>query len=67
MTGALLENPDCLHVALLRSLAARLEAIGTEAATDVLVRLSESTEAHIAVVETTIAMVEALEASAPIH
>ncbi|MFF9552732.1 hypothetical protein [Methylobacterium fujisawaense] len=67
MTGALLEHPDCSHVALLRQLAARLEAIGTEAATDVLVRLSESTEAHIAVVETTIAMVEALEASAPIH
>lgn len=67
MTGALLENPNCSHVALLRQLAARLEAIGTGAATDVLIRLSESTEAHIAVVEDTIALVEALEASAPVH
>ncbi|WP_345822417.1 hypothetical protein ABC766_12960 [Methylobacterium fujisawaense] len=67
MSAALLENPDCSHVALLRQLAARLEAIGTGAATDLLVRLSESTEAHIAVVEDTIAMVEALESSTPIH
>ena len=67
MGAALLQNPDCSHVALLRQLAARLEAIGTAAATDVLVRLSESTEAHIAVVEDTIALVEALEASTPIH
>ncbi|WP_457107129.1 hypothetical protein [Methylobacterium sp. P5_C11] len=67
MSAALLENPDCSHVALLRQIAARLEAIGTDVATDLLVRLSESTEAHIAVVETTIAAVEALEASAPIH
>ena len=67
MGAALLQNPDCSHVELLRQLAARLEAIGTDAATDLLIKLSESTEAHIAVVEATIATVEALEASAPIH
>lgn len=67
MSRAILQNPDYLHVALLRSLADRLEAVGSSTARTALDELSASTEAHLTTVEATIALVEALEASAPIH
>lgn len=67
MSAAILQNPDCSHVALLRSLADRLEAIGGPAAATALQELAESSEAHIATVEAVVALVEALEAPAPVH
>lgn len=67
MSRAVLQNPDCSHVALLRSLADRLEAIGGPMAEIALNRLAASTEDHIKTVEIVIELIESIENAAPIH
>lgn len=62
-------SPDAApsHVTLLRSLAARLEAIGSPAAELALNKLAESTETHLKTVEMVVALTEAMENAALIH
>ena len=60
-------DDTCSHVALLRQIADRLEAIGGPAAKTALDELAESTEAHLRTVEMVIAITEALENTAAIH
>lgn len=55
-----LPAPD-QHLDTLREASARLEAIGTPAARDVLLTLSESTERHADTVQNTIAFIDAME------
>lgn len=61
LTRPILENPDCSHVALLREMTARLEAIGGPMAEVALSRLAASVEEHINTVQIVTDLIESVE------